>query len=89
MIWIQALSALTVCGAIVADVVMNNRKQKSHLCDYCINLKRKDPSQYLKYDCTQYGKFKSCPEFCGYYKLRPKEEKPDDDNDWFYEGWKI
>ena len=77
MIWIQAIAAAVVCGAILIDVA-DRKTRKASMCDTCKQLRRKNRrnmSDY-RYECgcskIYNSYFDKPPEYCAYYE--PREE---------------
>lgn len=79
MIWIQAIAAAVVCGAILIDVV-DRKTNKSSMCDTCKQLRRKNrrTMNNYKYECgclrIGYNYFNKPPEYCAYYEPREDGE---------------
>jgi len=79
MIWIQAITAAVVCGAILLDVSRNKNKKKL-MCDSCKYLARKNRRRFGEFryvcDCSDVSRhfFDVPPEYCGYYKSRTEDE---------------
>lgn len=77
MIWIQAIVAAVVCGAILIDVA-DRKTNKASTCDTCKQLRRKNrrTMSYYRYECgcsrIDSNYFEKPPEYCAYYE--PREE---------------
>lgn len=73
MIWIQAIAAGAVCGAILYDVIKSHKKKP--ICDSCKNLLRKGGGLW-EYYCYapmcvgRVNKFDYPPEYCSRYEKR-------------------
>lgn len=78
MVWLQILTAVTVCGAIIVDVAKNNRQDDKCKtdCNSCAFLKRRDHRSWseFEYHCEKYNDFDKQPIFCAYYRKRSEEE---------------
>ena len=78
MVWLQILATTIVCGAIIADVVKNNRQDDKYKtdCNACAFLERKkhwNLDEY-KYLCRKHGSFDKPPIICADYKKRSEEK---------------
>ena len=71
--WINAIAAAIVCGAILYDVVNNTERKKP--CDMCKNLKYKGGIGAWKYRCAINGKFDVAPKYCCDFRPREDSEK--------------
>ncbi len=77
MIWLQILTTVVVCGAIITDVIKNkHNKQYQTDCNSCVFLKQRTcPSlTTFEYRCAKYHGFDKPPIFCADYKKRSEEE---------------
>lgn len=74
MVWLQILATTIVCGAIISDVVKNNRQDNKYKtdCNFCAFLIRKNRWRLgeYKYHCMEHGGFDKQPIFCSDYKKR-------------------
>jgi len=77
MIWLQIVTTVVVCGAIITDVVKNNHQDDKCKtdCDSCAFLRQKNRrfGEY-KYRCREHGGFDKPPLFCADYKKRNEEK---------------
>ena len=78
MVWLQILATTIVCGAIISDVIKNNRQDDKYKtdCNYCAFLIRKNRWRLgeYKYHCMKHGGFDKQPIFCSDYKKRSEEK---------------
>lgn len=74
MVWLQIFATVIVCGAIIADVAKNERRDEQCKtdCNSCAFLVRKNRWRLgeYKYHCREHGGFDKPPIFCGDYRKR-------------------
>ena len=78
MVWLQILATTIVCGAIISDVVKNNRQDDKYKtdCNSCAFMVRKNRWRLgeYKYHCRKYGGFDKPPIFCANHRKRSEEK---------------